>query len=241
MFRNETQGPSLVPFLGSRTCSSSRMRLALFFFAACASVPLPVPSAWKSDTIRFSGRRWHVRESSTPVGAGPSRWSASGARVHGASLELRSGNVDGHPSGVELASSVLSWPIDISVALGELPRVDEYTVIGVFLYENDRCEVDVEFAQWGDSESAPAQFAASLEGGLMVRRFSAPRGPFTIRFRWDDESLQVWLKGEERTRHWRIPTALAERRPRMRLHLNVWRMPRGPEAPPVSLEVRSVR
>lgn len=218
------------------------MKALLLLCLGCATVPLPVPEAWHSNTLSFEGRRWHVRESPIPVGAGPSLWSSSGAFVEAGRLHLRASPVHGAWRAVEIASPVLDWPVDVSMRLSPLPRIDEDTIIGVFLYQNDRCEVDVEFAQWGEASSLPAQFATSFQNGAEVRRFARPEGPITIRFTWDDDALVVSLETAQRTRSWRVPTTHIGPSPQLRLHINVWRLPRGgPLHDPTTLIVESVR
>lgn len=206
----------------------SAMKLLLLLCLGCATIPptpLPVPEAWRSDTLRFEGRSWHVRESRTPVGAGPNLWSSEGARVEGGRLHLRASEAQGAWHSVEVASPVLDWPLQLSVHLGALPNIDENTVVGVFLYEDDRREVDVEFAQWGESDSLPAQFAVSFQNAAEVRRFPWPEGPVTVRFAWDSDALVVTLESEQSTRTWRVPTEHTGPTPSLRLHINVWRLP----------------
>lgn len=207
------------------------MKLLLLLIVGCATVPpLPVPLAWRSDTIRFEGTSWNVRESHTPVGAGPNLWSREGVRVKDGQLHLSAFERRGKWHSAEVASPVLEWPLELSVRLRALPRIDEHTVVGVFLYEHDRREVDVEFAQWGDANSLPAQFAVSFQNEAQVRRFPWPEGAITLHFEWDANALVVSLLSETTTRTWRVPTAHVGPNPSLRLHINVWRRPVGGHA-----------
>lgn len=218
------------------------MRPLLLLVLGCATVPpLPVPEAWRTDTIRFEGRSWHVRESHTPVGAGPNLWSAEGVRVQDGRLHLSASETRGEWRSAEVASPVLEWPLELSVHLHPLPKIDENTVVGVFLYEDDRREVDVEFAQWGDANSLPAQFAVSFQNAAEVRRFPWPEGPVTLHFVWDDDALVVSLESGVAIRTWRVPTEQAGPPPRLRLHINVWRLAAAGHAqPPATLVVDGV-
>jgi len=192
-----------------------------------------------AGTVTFSGQTWNVR--SGTGGPGPNQWSDAPDAVwvddDGAlHLTLRQ-----DPSGAWLCTEV--WT-DAPTTFGahtfyvdsRFDRYDRNVVLGLFTYQDDTHEIDVELAKWGapggDSlwytvqppDSASQWSAApTLDGSYTTHQFDWQPG--SVRFRsWHGHYAEppdaTWLFGDYTSTAAHIPDATAA----MPVHINLWLM-----------------
>lgn len=135
------------------------------------------------ETIRFAGRTWRVKTSSTPIGPGPNPFSADRVRVDVAG-HLRLG-IDSGPAGWDCAEVIADGGFGYgryrwSVA-SDLRSLDAHAVLGMFLWADDPAqanrEVDIEFSCWGRAAPPPSgSFTVQNAAPPSSFRFAAPSG-----------------------------------------------------------------
>ncbi len=144
--------------------------------SGCTALPtIPeIPGRW----LGYAGRRWGVRDDPFPADPGLNRWAAGprALKRREGHLELTSRTDQTGPWGVELWTP-LSTPtrleFEVTPQQGGLHPDD---VVGLFLYRDGRCEVDIELTRWGDPQG-PDTFHTFAD--RRVR--SAPLGASTRR------------------------------------------------------------
>lgn len=114
--------------------------------------------------ITFAGEKWEVRTSSEePSGPGPNIfsdskenvWVDSDGKLH---LKITMRNGKWICAGVTLLKSY-GYGKYIFELDSHVDRLDKNVVNGLFLYENDEQEVDIEFSKWSIAENMDAQYA----------------------------------------------------------------------------------
>lgn len=142
------------------------------------TAPAPPPQ------LRWEGYSWDVKEGQG-LGPGPNDWAAGNAAVDAQGrLVLR---LTQEAAGWACAEVVLNRSLGYGRyewALSAAPLgFDENIVLGLFTYENDSRELDIEFSRWGGAfGNATADFAVQPSS---VQRFvAAPAAPFTASYVW---------------------------------------------------------
>lgn len=119
-------------------------------------------SAWGPKTLVFGGHSWVVRSDATPSGPGPNLWSGTDDNVRldlQGRLHLRITQRNGQwycpevSTAAPIAYGEYSFYVD-----GRVDLLDPNVVLGLFVYENDTSEIDVEMSRWGDPTAQNAQF-----------------------------------------------------------------------------------
>jgi len=109
--------------------------------------PTPAPTA-----LDFAGRTWAIKSSSGLVGPGPNLFSAAGTWVDAAgNLHLRiAKDAQGRWQSAEvylpasLGYGTYTWTL-----ASRVDALDPNVVLGLFTYETDVREIDIEMARWG--------------------------------------------------------------------------------------------
>lgn len=118
-------------------------------------------------TVRFSGRSWAVKASSTPVGPGPNIFSDRPENVWVDDIDrlhLRITSRDGcwHACEVILDSSLGHGSYGFSV-YSPVGGLDANVVLGMFTWSDDQAdshrEIDIEFARWAGAGAHNALYA----------------------------------------------------------------------------------
>ncbi len=135
--------------------------LILFFILLFILPSVPIASAEK--TIEFSGYKWYVKESDAPVGPGPNYFSGENVFVDEEGLHLK--------ITFDLLKLKLGWccaEVFCTEKLGYgtyifhtnsmIDELDKNVVLGLFVYENDEEEIDIEFSRWGVENNTNAQY-----------------------------------------------------------------------------------
>lgn len=134
------------------TCTRRSWLLGAAATAGCATLPTvpELPGRW----LGYAGHRWSIRDDSFPSDPGLNRWAVGRRAVRrGANnLELMSDTDRDGPSGVELWTPI-SAPLRVEFEVtpqGDGLHPDD--VVGLFLYRDGRCEVDIELTRWGTAQ-----------------------------------------------------------------------------------------
>lgn len=213
-----------------------------------ASQPLRRAAAWPlcllvltavvpvyARTINFAGYTWDVRD--RPGGPGPNVWSddTDDVWVDGAGrLHLTFKADDGVWSATEVISTQsfgygeYRWKINTNVE-----NFDKNVVLGLFTYEDDTREIDIEFAKWAEENNSLGNFTkqgtpfvtdtfdVDLNGDFSTHLFTWAPGYIewaSIHGHTDDDALPGFTIGEYRYDGSGIPPDTADDR----VHMNLW-------------------
>ena len=103
--------------------------------------------------IEFSGYKWAVRGTGYG-GPGPNFWSDSQESVwldESGRLHLRIRKIDGRWYCAEVyTSQYTDYGEHRFLIEFDLDNLDQNVVVGLFVYEDDAKEIDIEFSKWGD-------------------------------------------------------------------------------------------
>ncbi|WP_209405032.1 family 16 glycosylhydrolase [Pseudozobellia sp. WGM2] len=149
-----------------KTMGNVLLMLIFSNFLACSqsedeSEPI-VPDA--NRVISFSGFDWVVRNSEeAKEGPGPNIFSDSEQNVwvdDQGRLHLKITNQNGvwHCAGLALHRSY-GFNRYVVYISSRVDQLDDNVVAGVFIYNNDQEEIDIEFSRWAVKENRNAQFA----------------------------------------------------------------------------------
>lgn len=218
----------------------TRRRLLTAATALPLAAALPAQAARPPSGLSFAGRSWTVR--SGTGGPGPNTWDGASPYVDSAGLHLR------------IASTPRGWTcseVFLAGALGfgtyewsfTVPVLDANVVLGLFTYETDTRETDVELARWGNAaDPTNAQWAVQPAGtpGNLRRLVLPPGAQVTTRYRWtsgradfsgsvDGQPLEPWS------------STAATTSSRGKVHMNLWLFEGRPptDGRPVDVAVRS--
>lgn len=213
--------------LRSRPTLAIAIAIATATFAPATAAFAPAPAA----TLTFAGRNWTVKAGSG-LGPGPNVWSADCATVDDAgALHLRVAVVDGAwacgevslPSA--LGYGVYSWDV-----ASDVTHMDPAVVLGLFTYEDDTHELDVEMSRWGDPGNANnADFAVQpSDVPANLHNYAIPAGVTAVRatYAWAPASVSFTLvstAGAPFRAAWqRNGSAVPVARGRESVHMNAW-------------------
>jgi hypothetical protein len=213
------------------------------FLASTTAVLMAACTAFSAETISFSGYTWIVRPSARG-GPGPNNWEPDNVSVDANGyLHLRLTQRDGkwHSSEVYTQKRLGFGRYEFWL-VGPVDRMDRNIVLGLFNYPtrdvgpDGTHEVDIEFAQWGNS-TAPSGNYTVWPATNSVRRESKAFA-FTLNgdstkhsFHWTCTNIVFESQeehGGDRTRQlaaWAYqptnPAASISQKP-MPIHINLW-------------------
>jgi hypothetical protein len=161
------------------------MRLATL---TSALVLAAVPAA-DARTLNWSGQSWYVRNNTVLQGPGPNYFSDSTKSVWVDSQGYLHMKI--RKEGRRWVSSEIfsQQPLGFGryTWVTEVPaNLDRNVTVGMFTYQDDAHEYDIELAKWGNaSDPTNAQYAVQPAGnpGNLVR-FTSPAGPQTFTYDW---------------------------------------------------------
>lgn len=181
-----------------------------------------IPSASSSaSTIQFASYTWFVKEGKS--GPGPNTFLASNVNVDPTTgaLQLR---ITQDPSSKAWGCSEVF--LDHSLGYGTyhftmtspVTGFDKSVVLGLFTYENDSREIDIEFSAWSDQfKGMNADYAVQPSA---VHRFAQPSGGVThASYTWGQGFVNFTCGGNTTWSHVGkdVPPPGGER-----VHLNLW-------------------
>ncbi len=202
-----------------------------------AARPRPTPTPPPPTELHFAGRTWAIRSTATLAGPGPNRFSAANAWVDGdGSLHLRiAKDAKGRWQCAEvlLPASLGYGTYEWTIA-SRVDALDPNVVLGLFTYESDTREIDIEMARWGNAaDPTNAQYVVQpWDRADHLVRFTQPAiVRSTQRFTWSPGRVEFASRSEDGswTTSWShagpdVPTPGGER-----VHMNLWLM--GGQAP----------
>lgn len=109
-----------------------------------------------TNTIQFSGITWDIKSGSA-LGPGPNNWTSNSKYVFvdaNGDLHLTIKNIGGIWYCTELVSQQSFGYGEYKVVLGSnTENYDKNIIVGIFTYETDTREIDIEFSRWGNSSN----------------------------------------------------------------------------------------
>jgi hypothetical protein len=204
------------------TLATTQIEYQAEFRAQGASLP---------RVVRFAGRVWEVK-SSTSDGPGPNAWSNSQANVSvdkkgHLHLAITQEKEKWYCSEVSLKGSLGYGTYQWSFA-GNLEHLDPQTVFSVFLYADDRHEMDFELSRWGRDEPRNAQFVIQPASKETTYSFSTGAAKdLTCRLEWQSGRAQwkCWEGenvGQKPLAVWTFSGERVPRPGRERARANLW-------------------
>ncbi len=174
----------------------SRGRLLPALVSVCFFVSI-VSSAALAQVrkIDFAGVTWTVRSGSG--GPGPNQWSDSEESVwldEAGHLHLKIRKIDGVWHSVEIDTDGFSTHGEHRFLVeGQIDDLDRHVVLGLFVFANDRNEIDIEYSKWSTpSRQNVGSYAVqpySTQGNFL--RFVSPLDTTlsTHLFNWQADSI----------------------------------------------------
>ncbi|MHC4399026.1 MAG: hypothetical protein ACYTG0_05030 [Planctomycetota bacterium] len=151
-----------------------------------------------SRTVEFARRKWTVKHGMR-LGPGPNAFSQHEGMVwvDAEGLHLTIDESDGQWQCSEVvAPHSMGYGEYRATICGDLPRLDARAVLGVFLYENDRCEIDFELARWGQPNNENSQFVVQPAAQDSMHRFDAGKAKtLTVSLYWESSLIRsrCWI------------------------------------------------
>lgn len=183
----------------------------LMFSCQPSSSLLEEPPIQSDRILEFSGIEWIVRDNKLEkAGPGPNLFSNSEENVwvdEKGRLHLRITQKGGewYCSGITAKRS-FGYGKYVFYLNTDVSMLDENVVVGLFTYENDDEEIDIEFSRWSDAENQNAQFAvqpSDIMGNKV--RFDIPKGKKQTlhSFHWQKDKIEFSSQeiGQEGVRH----------------------------------------
>ncbi len=104
-----------------------------------------------NQTIKFAGMNWHIKDSAGSPG--PNYWSNSSQNVWVDSLgylHLKINKINNKWYCSEIISDKKMDYGEYTFSINsDVTLIDPNAVVGLFLYQNDNHEIDIEFSRWG--------------------------------------------------------------------------------------------
>ena len=145
----------------------------------------------RATAVPFAGSTWEVKAKNKPTGPGPNYFSDNSDDVWvdaQGSLHLRIDQHDGHWVSTEVFNpNPLGYGTYSFTVRTPAEGLDPQAVLGLFVYESDTQEIDMELSQWGDPTAQNAQYVVQpydREGHLQRFDLAADAITTTHRFVW---------------------------------------------------------
>jgi hypothetical protein len=182
----------------------SRYILHQFFLLVCLTPFLLSTSGAKEFSFGHPPLRWHAKHSNRPKAPGPNFWSHRSRNVFLDSRKFlhlkttRSG--ERWDSAEVFTDSRFGYGEYTFFLIGNMTHFHRRLVLGLFLYQNDHSEIDIEFSRWGQAENDSlglftVHWRDSLGNDRRVsQKFSfhlSGNNPYTtFKIRWYPDSVQ---------------------------------------------------
>ncbi|MBN2302983.1 MAG: glycoside hydrolase family 16 protein [Anaerolineae bacterium] len=207
--------------------------LALIMGLAIAAAPL---SAYQSNgrTIQFAGREWSVKAAPS-WGPGPNAWSDSQESVwvdEAGKLHLKIRNINGVWHSAEVVSvDPATYGLYRFYVETPMHNLDMNVILGLFLYEDDGKEIDIEVARWGQAAGPNAQYVVQPydRDGHREQYLLDWQGPAIFEFDWQPDTIRFRnLPGSDPAtqfviREWTFnQPGVPSPTPDIHIHMNLW-------------------
>jgi hypothetical protein len=155
----------------------------------------------QAKTIAFADRTWEIKAGNR-MGPGPNAWSDGNVLADETGrLHLAITEDDGKWYCAELiATEPLGYGEYRWVVSGDLAKLDQQTVLGLFLYRDDRHEIDFELSRWGQAEANNGQFVVQAARNGKHRFDTGDATTITVSIYWNEGLVRgrCWA-GEDTT------------------------------------------
>ncbi len=177
----------------------------LAIIASCALFLSSAPTSFAAaGTIDFSGYTWTVKSGYN--GPGPNNWDSSENSVFldtQNQLHLKVINTNGAwtSSEVYLPSSLgygnYEWDTDSRV-----DQIDPNLVLGLFMYQDDAHELDIEFSKWTDPLGPILNYSVqpfTTKGNTYISPLALADGISTHKIEWTKDAIKFssWQNGQK--------------------------------------------
>jgi len=117
-------------------------------------------TAEKREMLYFSGYEWYKRESNGYEGPGRNLFLAENVWLDDkGQIHLKIRYIDGKWTCAEtFTKEAFGYGDYYFFVRGRVDELDPNVVMGLFIYENDKQEIDIEFARWGYTSNPNAQY-----------------------------------------------------------------------------------
>ncbi len=190
--------------------------------------------------ITFSGIKWLVKDSRVvPKGPGNNWWSDDAESVwvdEEGALHLRIRNIGGKWFSAEVISQeTFGYGSYTFFLASNIERYDPNIVVGLFAYEDDKNEIDIEFSQWGNPDDVYGgytvqpepyttenqyRFPLNLNGLYSTHKFTWK--PKRIRFESFHDHFEQIPSNDYLIQKWTYTGAKIPREGHVHLHINFW-------------------
>ena len=173
--------------------------------------------------IVFGGHVWQVRDYNG--GPGPNRFSDKLVSIDSeGQLHLKIAKIGGiyHCSELYLEKPLGYGTYSFSVA--KVPILDKNTILGLFTYENDKNEIDIEFGSWGCNLFPNFQYVVQPTKWNSFKKVYGYDYDIASEFTWKktgvDFKSDLWpFKPEWSFTKW-SPQSVGKER----VHINLWQL-----------------
>ncbi|OGI15652.1 hypothetical protein A3K63_04435 [Candidatus Micrarchaeota archaeon RBG_16_49_10] len=222
-----------------RVASLAAAAAGVSLLPGCKKIPEYPTCSYQPKQISFSGYDWLVKCNGERVGPGPNYFSESPENVYvdrEGVLRLgvtRRGRA-WHTSEVYSPHSLGYGTYTFEVIN---PPADNNTVLGLFVYEDDFHEIDVELARWGKRDGHNAQFTVQPFDvpGNMNRYEVAPKD-VKCGFDWRAKGIDFFLSSGGKEIGWNYRGKSIPEPGMERARMNLWLM--GGEPPSKNKEIQ---
>lgn len=186
--------------------------------------------AKQARTLSFAGREWEVKAAAL-FDPGPNAWGDGPENVavdDKGHLRLALTQRDGKWHCAEVVGPSLGYGEYTWVVAGDLAALDPQAVLGLFVYRDERHEIDFELSRWGDAAKPNAQFVIQPPTRATLHRFETGQAKvLTCSFSWQEDLVwgRCWA-GEDKTQpplaDWKYTGARIPRPGGERARMNLW-------------------
>jgi len=147
-----------------------------------------------TTTIEFSGIKWDVKSGSS-LGPGPNNWTSNSNFVFvdpDGYLHLPIKYIAGKWYCSELISQKSFGYGEYKVVLGtNVETLDKNIIAGIFTYETDKREIDIEFSRWGNASNVAGWYTVQPVNSSGQRSFSLNLNSVfsTHKFIWTNNNI----------------------------------------------------
>ena len=181
------------------------------------------------STLDFSGLKWNVSNGFS--GPGPNNWFNginsvwidNSGNLH---LTIRKIGDNWYCSGISAQDTMGYGEYSFSV-LSNVELYDLNIVVGLFNYENDTKEIDIEFSRWGDAASNPGWYVVQPSEPLISSlsfplNLTAPSS--SHKFTWTKESIkfQSYQASCDLIKEWTYQGSKNPIPNQLKPHINFW-------------------
>jgi hypothetical protein len=176
------------------------------------------------DQVSFSGFTWMVKGGYS--GPGPNNFSKNNVWLDSnGELHLRVAQLNGKWTCAEV---YLNRPLGFGTYIFEIKKqklLDKNITLGLFTYEDDNNEIDIEFGRWGRNNNKNVQYVVQpvkkFVLGKSIQRYKAESERFVISFNWREDKVEFNSSFAQPSWTYKGKNIPSSRR-KEKVHINLW-------------------